>query len=369
MKLQVLFLLLLVSAFLVASSSQAQDLPRDPRMPTAGPLNAEMIGSHPVALSGKVAVEGGADIFKDTSVVLDCGSGARARTNVDSRGRFTLMLDDRTASSDAGWQVAGRNSELIGCTLHAEAAGYQSSSLEIEAHQSGVAEVGTITMMPAVAQPGGGGAIVSVASLAAPESAKKEFDKGQGQAKKGKWAAACEQFRKAIRVYPRYATAWLELGRAQLHQNNLLDAEQSFQQATTHDAKLLPAYLELARLQAAQRQWKALAMTTANMVELAPESDASYWFYDAAANFNLRNLQRAQSSAERALRLDAAHHLPQLEYLYGVILGTNQNYSAAIEHIKSYLRLSPHAKDGAEAQSRLAEFERLASAQNEQAAR
>lgn len=205
--------------------------------------------------------------------------------------------------------------------------------------------------------------MVSAATLAAPEKAKKNFAKGQDQAKKGRWAAACDSFRKAIQVYPRYAVAWLELGRAQLHQNNINDAQQSFVSATTQDSKLLPAYVELARLQAAQQQWKAMARTTANLVELAPDTSAAFWFLDSAANYNLQNLARAEKSAERGLRLDKAHRVPQLEYLYGLILGTRQNYGVAVQHIKSYLQLSPSAQDAHEAQHRVAEFEKLASKQ------
>jgi len=366
MKLQVLFVLLLVSALLVSGSSQAQDISNRPLLSRDEESGADPVASSPLALSGKVLVEGGADIMKDTVVVMDCGFGDRARTNVDPQGRFTLMLDDRESAKDVAWGHV-RASSTTGCTLRAEAPGYRSSTLDVRGHETGVVEIGVITMVPVVTGPGSGGAIVSVASLAAPDSAKKEFERGQGQAKKGKWAAACDQFRKAIRVYPKYAIAWLELGRAQLHQNDLLGAEQSFQQAASRDSKLLPAYIELARLQSSQGQWKALAMTTASMVELAPESSASFWFLDSAANYNTQNLQRAQSSAERGLRLDQAHQVPQLEYLYGLIMGTRQNYSSAVEHIKTYLRLNPHANDSHEAQTRLSEFERLAAVQTREA--
>ncbi len=364
LQVQVLVPLLLASALLSSIPSQSQKFPGDSRLSGAGPFGADPTSSNPVALSGKVLVESGADIMKDTVVVLDCGSGERARTNVDSQGRFTLMFEDHRSASDTALGQGGANGGWAGCTLRAEAPGYSSTTLDLGGqYESGVIEVGVITMAPSVAQPGSGAATVSVASLAAPDNAKREFEKGQGQAKKGKWAAACDQFRKAIRAYPRYALAWLELGRAQLHQNDLLGAEQSFQQAATHDSKFLPAYIELARLQSSQGQWRALATTTGTMVELAPESSASFWFLDSAANYNIQNLPRAQSSAERGLRLDTTHQIPQLEYLYGLILAGRANYSSAVEHIKVYVSLSPHANDIQEAQTRLNEFERLASAE------
>lgn len=362
MKVQLFFLLLLSGTFSLCPPTQAQGFPKETRVSETPPMGMDPSSTHPVALSGKVSVEGGADIMKDTVVVLDCGYGERARANVDSRGHFMLMLDNGSSSASGGWDGPRASGEVTGCRLQAQASGYQSSTIDLQGNQSGVVEVGTIVVSP-LTQGGSEGFVVSAASLAAPEKAQKDFAKGQDQAKKGRWAAACDYFRKAIQLYPRYAVAWLELGRAQLQQNNINDAQQSFVSATTQDSKLLPAYLELARLQAAQQQWKAMARTTANLVELAPESSAAFWFLDSAANYNLQNLERAEKSAERGLRLDRTHRIPQLEYLYGLILGTRQNYGVAVQHIKSYLQLSPRAGDAHAAQLRLAEFEKLASAQ------
>ncbi len=367
MKVQCIVLLLLSGTVLLSSAStQAQSFPPDPRLSGAHSEDMAPMNTHPVAFSGKVSVEGGAEITKDIVVMLNCGFGNLARTSVDSRGQFTLMIANGESSIETNGSGSGPRADLAGCTLHAEAPGYQSSTLDLQGHQSGVVEVGTIVMSPIAA--GNQGATVSVASLAAPANAKKSFAKGEDQAKKGKWAAACDSFRKAIQAYPRYALAWLELGRAQLHQNNVNDAQQAFVSATTQDSKLLPAYVELANLQVAQRQWGALSRTTANLVELAPESSTAFWFLDSAANYNVHNLERAESSAQRGLRLDPEHHVPQLEYLYGLILGTKQNYSLAVQHIKSYLQLSPSAQDAREAKDRLAEFEKLASTQTPQSA-
>jgi tetratricopeptide (TPR) repeat protein len=202
---------------------------------------------------------------------------------------------------------------------------------------------------------------VSVASLSAPANAKKEFQKGQEQAKKGKWAAATDYFKRAVQAYPRYALAWLELGRVQTQQKNLVDAQQSFQQAANQDSRLLPAYIELAKLQADQKQWKALAETTAKMVQLAPDASAMFWFLDSAANYNLHEYARAESSAARGLRIDKGHRVPQLEYLYGLILGNRQDYRSAVQHIASYLQLAPRAGDAKNAQQVLTEFQRLGS--------
>lgn len=350
-----LLIAIVSSLYILPANPKAQNIPLDAPGPRAQSFGMNPVDSHPVAFSGKVSVEGGADIMKDTVVVLDCGFVDRARSSVDSKGHFVLMVHDGNSSEDAGWGRSRPNIEWAACRLRAEAPGYQSSALHLRGNQSGVVDVGTIAMSPVVTERGAD-AIVSVASLTAPGKAKKDFAKGQDQARRGRWAAACDSFRKAIAAYPRFAVAWLELGRAQLHENNVNAAQQSFVSATTQDSRFLPAYIELANLQAGQQQWNGLARTTANLVELAPEASAAFWFLDSAANYNLHNLPRAESSAERGLRLDTAHRVPQLEYLYALILGTKKDYSLAAEHMRSFLRLSRHSSKDAE--QRLTEFER-----------
>ena len=318
-----------------------------------------------LAVTGKVQVQDGGDVTKDTLVVLECGSKVRASSNVDMHGDFNLVVDEaRVADQPGGWgssEIA--NPSLANCSVYAEAPGYRSTAASLAGeHGSGIVQVRTLVLQPvSTAQNATEDFTVSVASLAAPDKAKQQFARGQEQERKGKWAAASDYFRKAIQVYPRYALAWLELGRTQIRQNNFTEAQQSFQQAAAHDSKLLPAYFELARVQAEQKEWKALAETSGKLVELAPDSSPMFWFLDAVANYNLHVLARAETSATRGLRLDARHSVPQLEYLYGLILGTRADYPAAIQHIASYLKFVPNAADGQNAQNALSEFERLAS--------
>ena len=316
-----------------------------------------------VTLSGKVEIQDDTELQKDVSVVLECGTRERSRTRIDQAGRFTLMLDVKQDSSSWNQVYPQGQGSLMDCNLYAEAPGYRSQGVSLAGENSGgIVDVGTIILHRQATQGAlqSSTAIVSVSSLAAPDKAKKQFEKGEEQVKKGKWAAAADYFRRAIQVYPRYALAWLELGRIQVQQNNFADAQEAFRQATTQDSKLLPAYLDLARVQAEQKQWKALADTTARMVQLSPDSSAMFWFFDSAANYNLREFARAESSATRGLRVDQRHDVPQLEYLYGLILATRQDYNSAVQHIRTYIQLAPNGQNIAEAKKYLSDFERLA---------
>lgn len=323
-----------------------------------------------LALVGKVTAEDGSATGEDTAVVLQCGNSERGRVNADRRGDFSMPL--RLIESDPGSALTQSPLGSVStqdwnqCELYGEAAGYGSEHLHMfGAPTSGVVQSGTV-VMHRFANIHDAGPSVSVVSLAAPEKAKRAFEKGQEQEKKGKLTAASDYFRKAVQAYPRFAIAWLELGRTQVKQNDFTSAQQSFQQATAEDPKFIDAYVQIASIAAENRQWKELAEATGHIVQLAPESTPNVWFLNSAANFNLGNIAQAETSATRGLRMDSKHQVPQLEYLYGMIMARRGDYNSAVFHMQTYVHLAPHATDLPDAQTKLAQLQKLASSQKQE---
>jgi tetratricopeptide (TPR) repeat protein len=201
---------------------------------------------------------------------------------------------------------------------------------------------------------------VSVSSLATPDKARKAFDKGQQEERKGKLEAAYDHFKEAVATYPRYALAWLELGRLQAKQSSFVEAQESFRHAVTSDSSLTSGYVDFALVAAQQQNWQAVAEMTDTLVQRFPDSSPVYWFLNSAAYYNLGKMKEAQSSITRALRLDPQHQVPQVEYLYGLILGNKKDYKSATEHISSYLRLAPNSIDALPARQVLAAYQQRA---------
>ncbi|SRR5581483_5545931 len=197
---------------------------------------------------------------------------------------------------------------------------------------------------------------VSVSSLAAPDKARKAFEKAEEEARKGKWQAASDYFKKAIEVYPKYAIAWLELGRVQTQQSSFAEAQNCFRQAVAQDSKLLDAYVELSYVAARQQNWTELAEASDHLIQLAPGSSPEYWFMNATAYYNLGKLDQAEASVTRGLQLDPRHEVPQMEYVYGLILGSKKDYKGAAEHMSTYLRLAPNAENYEVAKNLLAGY-------------
>lgn len=249
--------------------------------------------------------------------------------------------------SDSDWST---------CDLYGVLAGYRSEHIHLlQSPTSGIAETGTITLHRTSSDHT---FTVSATSLAAPDKAKQALKKGEEQAKRGKWSAACDYFKKAISVYPRYALAWLELGRAQARQNSFIEAKKSFRESVKQDSGFVPGYDALAKLALQQENWRDLADVTQRILQFAPDSGPQYWFFNAVANYNLKNMPDAETSIQRALRQDPKHQIPQTEYLYGLILGEKRDYHSAIEHVTTYLQLAPAAADADSARRALAELQK-----------
>jgi TolA-binding protein len=307
-------------------------------------------------LNGRVQAEANS-LPEPANVLLACDNQVRAQNYSDMKGNFslTIYVADQSSGSRSITSPGSTLSSVqwMGCELYAEIPGYLSEHLRLSEKPSlGNVNVGTIALHSAPSDPRSSGDprfTVSVTSLAAPEKARKAFSKGEQEARKGKFQAACDYFKQAIATYPRYALAWLELGRMQARQNSLVDAQESFRQAVTQDSKLSDGYMELARIAAQQQNWQAVADATNNLVQLSPDSSPEYWFFNAAAYYNLGDMKQAESSITHAMRLDTRHQLVQTEYLYGLILANKKDYKSAAEHVSNYLRAAPNSKDAATA--------------------
>ena len=343
-----IFLVLLASALVSAQSGL-------PDATVASVQRSTYLGKS-LTLRGKVVVQGASAPGESTIVILECDGKERSRVSSERDGQFAFLMFVPQGEADGDHPIAAQI--LSGCEIYAQSEGYTSDRVyRFSDKQVSVVQAETIVLHPLVADQA---FAVSVNFLAAPLSAKTAFKKGRDQEAKGRWAASCAYFKKAIKAYPRFALAWLELGRSQARLNNFTDARVSFREAAVSDPHLLDAHVEMARLALSEKRWEELAEATSHIVQVSPDAPPKWWFLNGVANYNLGAVSHAEASVVRGLRSDKKHEAPQLEYLYGMILGKNGNYVAAAQHIRTYLTISPHASDAPQAQLRLAEFQKAA---------
>jgi tetratricopeptide (TPR) repeat protein len=337
----------------------------------------------PTFLSGKVVVDDGTPLTDAALIQSICRGHIRAEGYTDRKGAFSVDLNSNvrqmvvtaeendsgipasltTASKGPNAGIAHR--DMRDCDLQAVLPGFTSQSVELasKVNEFGNADVGVIVLhrMKQVE-----GFTISATSALAPGKAQKQYEKGREDEKKGKWSAAQAEFSKAVEVYPKYAVAWLELGRSQLQMNDPSAAKASFQQSLAADPKFITPHEELSQLALKDKQWKELADHTEQLLKLNPMSFPQYYYYNALAHYFLQSFDQAEKSAAQGLSIDAQHRVPKLEYLLGILLAQKHDYAGAAQHVRNYLKLLPNADDVAIAQKQLAELDRLSASAGDQ---
>lgn len=329
---------------------------------------SNMSEAAPLLLSGNVKLEDGSTVPGSVVIQIDCSGQMHTEAYVDVNGNFNFQLNMSGSSgpgivpmpSDSMSPIPQR--EWQSCDLAAQASGYQSQRISLARliGQSGPMNLGTIVMHPVATATAAEGFMISAADANVPANARKDFEKGQREAKKGRWAAAREKFEKALAVYPRFASAWLALGAIQSYQSNFTDAQISFNQALQVDSRLVSAYIGLSQIAVTQGHWQELADSTSHLLDISPVGLPQFWFLNSVANFNLHHFDVAEKAVLRSMSLDTKHSIPKNEYLLGRILAVRHDYNAAVAHLKTYLATVPNSGKTIEAQKQLAEYERLA---------
>jgi tetratricopeptide (TPR) repeat protein len=318
----------------------------------------------PIYISGSVRLSDGTPAPPNAAVRITCGiSSIRTNTYAGPDGNFNVVLNTQRESgftdSDSDFNSRVTVRDLTGCEVRAVLGGYLSTTIILDHHSSfDNPDIGTIYLHP-IAEPGDAeGYTVSLTTKLAPKDARKEYEKGLASVKQKKWPDAEQEFLKAVTIYPKYAIAWYELGRIYHGQKKLDDAQHAQQQAIDIEPKFMSPYVELTELSFQQQKWEQVVKYTSQMIKYAPYNGPEVYFYNAAANFNLHQLDAAEKSVLSAARLDGKHKVPRINYLYGLILAERHDYKGAVENLRLYLQSSPSANDADAVQKEVAELEK-----------
>lgn len=346
-----------------------------------GQLPTQQQTPMPVFLSGKVVMEDGT--APPDTVVIErlCAARRTPEAYTDSKGHFSFEVgrnsrlmpdasvgswDDlqtpsgRGGSSSAGGFGSSASSDrmLVGCELRASLPGYRSDTVDLSMRRRlDNPDVGTIILHRIAAVEG---STVSMTSLEAPKDAKKLYEKGASAVKKQNWEDAQKSLDKAVQIYPKYAAAWYELGRAYAGLGNAAEARKCYDHALAADGKFLKPYLEIADLLMKEKDWKELAVKTNLLIRLDPIDYPGAYLYNSFAYYSMNDFVSAEKSAREGIKIDSAHNVPKMEHILGVILANKRDYAGAAALFKAYLEHSPNASDADTVRKQLADLERMA---------
>jgi tetratricopeptide (TPR) repeat protein len=320
--------------------------------------------NRPIFLSGKVMFDDGAPTNSDIRIERVCGATQRLEAHTDSKGRFSFQLGGNMAldtdASDSGigggfgrpqtnsnspFSQSGRGGldGLFGCEIRAAYPGYRSDMIPLaNRHALDDPELGTIILHRLANVQG---STISLTTAAAPKSARKDYEKGIQLAEKGKFEEAEKRFLEATDTYPKFAAAWFALGQVEQRENKAAEAKKAYQAAIDADKKFVSPYDQLALLSAQGGSWDQAAKYSQQAIELNPVEFPSAFWYNAIANYNLKNTGEAEKSAKALQKLDTRHKYPQVESMLAQFAVNRGQYAEAAGHLRAYLALVPNAKD------------------------
>jgi hypothetical protein len=288
------------------------------------------------ALLGKIAVEGEPLLWNPIVISVICNGATAYNTATDAKGNFGIILAPTSTEPDAKRLM---ESKFEGCTVQANFTGFHSSSITItQRHLRDEPDLGTITLSRAGGR--AGATALSSTIESAPAAAVKAFDKARMELMDQKPDKAQHDLEKAVQAYPAFAEAWYQLGIMQKAENSG-DARGSFAKAVAADPQFVLPYEQLAALDAQGQKWQDVVDNTNHALSLDPGGTIQTWYFNALANFQLGKTDDAESAALKALTMDPAHTVPNVEQLVAVILAKKGDYAGALSHLRNCLTYMP----------------------------
>ena len=361
------------------SGQQGDPLQRAPRLPRPRERRPPPLR---IYVQGEVSFADGSPAPPNVLIERFCGAGnGIPQTYTDTKGRFSFEIGQNTGFTpdatqgfatatpgQAGEELTSLSgmmnqdfpgliseNSLTGCSLRAVLPGFLSTTVNLDPRgRFDDPDVGPIVLR-AIGDVEGLG--LSLVSLRAPRPARSSLEQGMKDFQKRDWENARRHFEQAVEGFPEHAEAWFALGRVHEEKKNPALARQAFETAITADSRYVPPRVGLARLDAREGRWDAVAETTARVLNMNPNDFPEAYFYNALAHFNRGRHPAAERSAREALARGAEVRFPQVVHLLGVSLGLQNKLEEATVQLKRYLEIAADADAAPLARRQLAGIE------------
>jgi Tfp pilus assembly protein PilF len=363
----------MLSCPILLAQRTGNKLPGLTNIPPAPAANSNPNQFRPLYVSGSVVMQGGITPPEPIAIERVCNGVARREGYTDFRGHFQIELTSTSSqyqdvsesnSNETGNSLPGKTTQsnqfrFEGCELRAVLPGFQSTSLVLHITDDfGDVRVGNITLAP---MGNVVGSTISMTGLAAPESARRAFEKGRKAEAQKKYDEAEKHLDKAVEIFAQYASAWYLLG--EIHRTRRLpdQAVSDYNQAIKCDPQYVSPYFGLALIALDRKQWDEVRSATEQVTRLNGVAYPMSYFYNAAANYNLGRLDAAEQSALKFQSLDTAHRVPDVQLLLAGILQARHDYPAAARHLREYLNQVPDSPRAAQIRADAERWESIGS--------
>jgi len=239
-----------------------------------------------------------------------------------------------------------------GCELRVSLSGYQPRTIALE-NDGGYA--GVIVLHRAGPAPG---MTITATTMLAPKGARRSYERGLDAIHRSQPDRAQKEFLEAIHEYPRFAVAWLELGKLYEQRSHFPQARAAYQQSAAADPGFLYPEDRLCLLDIRESRWEEAADISSKVLRLDPYEFPNEYYFNAVSNLELNRLDAAERGARESAKLEGEQAEPRAAYLLGVILWRKGDLPGAAEQLRSFLDSSYSGAEKTHARAALAEIEK-----------
>lgn len=323
----------------------------------ANPSSTIGPSANSIFLHGRVVMDDGGELPLNIVIEKTCDGRTSALTYADRKGRFTVSLSGTSAAKYADASYDSRSSgnpnqpaavqtvrrpSLVNCDLRASYPGFQSDYVSITSSRAmDNPDLGVFILRKSGSAPP---STISATFLNAPRPALRAYQKGMDDLRLEKPVNAAKEFQKAVDAYPQFASAWYELGRLKMAQDQS-EAHELLQKAVAADPKYVPPYVELAFLAMRAHDWQATVDLASKGLAVDSSTYPQLFYFSAVASANLSNFDEAERKARDAVRIDHDHRYPRALQLLAFLLERKGDLQGAAELMRGFLAASPSGDD------------------------
>jgi Flp pilus assembly protein TadD len=312
------------------------------------------------ALLGKLAVEGEPLPWEPLLVTVICAGKVVYTTQTDAKGNFAIVAVTLPgALGTQGDSQRQMETHFEGCVVQGAIPGFRSTAHTLTQHNlRDEPDIGTI-MISRIGRDAA--TTLSRTTETAPPNAIKLFEKARAEMLQRNTDGAERDLKKAVQTEPKFAEAWLQLGKLQ-EASEPQAARDSFSKALAADPEFVLPYEQLAALAAQSGNWREVLDNTNHMTQLYPVGTPESWNLNAMANYQLGKPDVAEASAVKSLALDPRHSVVNTEQLLAVILARKGDFAGALNHLRNSLKYVPQGPNSDLVKQQIAQLERRVAA-------
>jgi Tfp pilus assembly protein PilF len=312
------------------------------------------------ALLGKLAVEGEPLPWEPLLVTVTCAGKIVYTTQTDAKGNFGIVsVTLPGALGKQGDSQRQMETHFEGCLVQGAIPGFRSTTVTLTRRNlRDDPDIGTITLSRIGRD---SATTLSHTTETAPANAIKFFEKARAEMLDHNADGAERDLKKAVQTDPKFAEAWLQLGKLQ-ETSDQQAARDSFSKALAADPVFVLPYEQLAALAAQSSNWHEVLENTNHMAQLYPEGTAESWYLNAMANYQMGKPDGAEASALKSLALDPRHSVLNTEQLLAVLLARKGDFAGALDRLRSSLKYVPPGPNADLLKQQIAQLERRVTA-------